>query len=175
LSVGFCINADGDFLKPIVIKKGKTKKCLESLKCPDSMQTCFSNNGWINNGIMIILFDIINKHSENNESVLLLDQYSVHTNDFVIDEAKKRKIKLIFIPARLTYKYQPLDVGINGPLKSAARKLWKEERISDPEKTPKLSDAVRHIASAIKNIINDTIVKKSFRRALDFLWPNENE
>jgi len=176
LTAGYCINAYGDFLKPIIIKKGKTKKCLVSLNCSDTYNgiACYSNNGWINNGIMIILLDMIREKSKNANAVLLLDQYPIHTNEYVAAEANKRKIKLIFIPSRLTWKYQPLDVGINGILKSSARKLWKEERLSNPNNIPKLSDGVRHMASAINKVITANIIKKSFYKSLTFIdWKKQ--
>ena len=38
------------------------------------------------------------KVTNGNNSVLLLDQYPAHINDFTIKEANKLNIKLIFIP-----------------------------------------------------------------------------
>ena len=118
---------------------------------------------------------MIREKSQNDDAALLLDQYPIHTSEYVVAEANKRKINLIFIPARLTWKYQPLDVGINGILKASARKLWKEERLSNPNNIPNLCDGVRHMTSAIKNVINEGVIRKSFYKALTFIdWEKQN-
>jgi hypothetical protein len=52
-----CICTNGDFLKPIIIKKGKTFRCLSKVKLPENFIGCYSNNGWINRGIMKVLFE----------------------------------------------------------------------------------------------------------------------
>lgn len=129
---------------------------------------------------MITILDEIKKNSKDNEVALVLDQYSVHTDDKFMEEANKRNIKLIFVPVGQTGKLQPLDVGVNGPLKSCARRLWKEERFNNFEEIldhhgdvgdlliPKLCDAVRHLSDAIKHVIKRKTVIKSFNAALGF-------
>jgi len=74
----------------------------------------YSNNGWVNNGIITIALEEIYKNTKGKPSALLLDQFTIHTDEFIANEAKKRNIELIFVPKGLTSKYQPLDVLING-------------------------------------------------------------
>lgn len=176
----FCISAVGKFLDPYVIKKGTTARCLKSLKAPKNIKTCFTASGWVTLELMIIILDEIKKNSKGNDTVLVLDQYTVRTDEKFVEEAKKRNIKLIFVPVGQTGKFQPLDVGINGPLKSCARRLWKEERFNNFEEildhhgdlgdllVPKLCDAVRHLSDAIKCVIKRETVIKSFNTALKF-------
>lgn len=171
LSVALIISAAGNLLKPIIIGKGKTKRCLEKLNLTKSVIGCFSNNGWMNNGIMNIVFDSINISNEGKPSVLLLDQYPSHNNEYIIKEAAAKNITLLYVPVGLTYKYQPLDVKINGILKSTARRLWRQERITDLLKIPKpteptLSSAVMHLMTAIK-IINKSMIINSFNCILN--------
>lgn len=71
---------------------------------------------------------------------------------------------MIYIPTGQTGKLQPLDVGINGPLKSCARRLWKEDRLSDPDKIQKMDDGVRHLSIAVNKIINENIITNSFKK-----------
>jgi len=85
-----CINSNGSYLDPIIIKKGKTDRCLKSLNVPDNIKKCHSDSGWISNDIMIFLLNNIKVLVGNNKSVLVLDQYSVHTTDIVIEEANKK-------------------------------------------------------------------------------------
>ena len=147
---------------PILTAKGKTNLCLKKYDLDDTkILGTYSNNGWTNNGIMKISLEQIYKQTKGKKSVLLLDQYSSHCNDFIKDEAKNRNIELIYVPVGLTYKYQPLDVMINGILKQKAKKLWREEIIKDSNMKIKNADAVKHFLKAKDDITSD-IITKSF-------------
>ena len=121
----------------------------------------YSNNGWVNNGIIRVALEEIHKTTKGEPSALLLDQFAVHCDQFIKDEAKKRNIELIYIPKGLTSKYQPLDVLINGILKQKAKKLWREEITKDPNIKITNADAVKHFLKA-KDDITSEIIKKSF-------------
>lgn len=70
-SLMLCINANGDMLSPIVIKPDKPKRTFHNLELPQSFTYCYSNNGWINLGILKVLFKQINDYTNNTPSVLL--------------------------------------------------------------------------------------------------------
>ena len=149
-------------LIPILTAKGKTDRCLKKYNL-DSTQILgtYSNNGWVNCGIIKVALEQIYKITKGKQSVLLLDQYPSHVNEFIKNEANDRNIKLIYVPKGLTYKYQPLDVMINGILKQKAKKLWREEIVNNPDIRITNSDAVKHFIKA-KNDITSEIIKKSF-------------
>ena len=81
-------------------------------------------DGWMNSGIMKILIDLINKKTLNKKACLLLDQHPSHTTKFVKEYAFNKNIELIFIPKGYTYKYQLLDVSINGIIKQKSKAIW---------------------------------------------------
>jgi transposase len=110
-TAGFCINLKGFMIKPIIIIKGGTSRCLKKLGSPNDLILTFSKSGWISKEIMIMLFDLIYEHSNMKNSVLILDKYSVHTTEEIQMEAEIRNIQLIYVPTNMTYCYQPLDVG----------------------------------------------------------------
>ena len=149
-------------LIPILTAKGKTDRCLKKYNL-DSTQILgtYSNNGWVNCGIIKVALEQIYKITKGKQSVLLLDQYPSHVNEFIKNEANDRNIKLIYVPKGLTYKYQPLDVMINGILKQKAKKLWREEIVNNPDIRITNSDAVKNFIKA-KNDITSEIIKKSF-------------
>lgn len=154
------ISYGGIMLIPILTAKGKTKASLNKYDLnDDKILGTYSNNGWINNGIIKIALEQIYINTKGKSSILLLDQFKVHTDDFILDEAKKRNIKLIFVPKGLTYKYQPLDVLINGILKQKAKKLWRKEIIKDPNMKITNADAVKHFLTAKEDITSDIIIK----------------
>jgi hypothetical protein len=164
-TLALVISYGGNMLIPILTAKGKTKLCLKKYNLnEDKILGTYSNNGWVNNGIMRIILEQIFINTNGNASVLLLDQFPVHVDDFVKDEAIKRNIKLIFVPKGLTSKYQPLDVLINGILKQKAKKLWRHEIIKNPDMKITNADAVKHFLIAKEDITSE-IIKKSFDKS----------
>ena len=152
-------------LKPILTVKGKTKLCLKKYNLEEEkILGTYSNNGWVNNGIIKIALDEIYNTTNGAPSALLLDQFTIHTDDFVKEEAKKRNIELFFVPKGLTSKYQPLDVLINGILKQKAKKLWRHEIVKNPDIKITNADAVKHFLTAKEDITSE-IIKKSFDKS----------
>ena len=156
------ISRAGDMLIPILTAKGKTDRCLRKYELDTTkILGTYSNNGWVNNGIIKILLEQIYINTQGVQSALLLDQFPAHVNDFIKQEAKNKNIKLIYVPKGLTSKYQPLDVMINGILKQKAKYAWRQEIVKDPTKKIKNADAVKHFLMA-KNDITSDMIKKSF-------------
>ena len=108
------INAAGSFLKPIIIAKGTTNLCLKKFNCDNSIISTYSQNDWITKEILLI--------SHYQKSIIVLDQYRVHTTNYIKLEATKRNIRLVYIPIEMTSTYQPLDVSINEPLKQLGKR-----------------------------------------------------
>jgi hypothetical protein len=158
------ISAGGKFLKPILVAKGKTKRSLNKFSLNNKIIGTYSNNGWVNNGIMKVALQQIYKTTKGKKSFLLLDQFSAHVSDFIINEAKNYNIHLIFIPKGKTDIFQPLDYSINGILKEKAKKLWRRERINNRNKLIKVSDGVKHFLTVKKEISKQTIIN-SFKHS----------
>ena len=93
---------DGDILIPILTAKGKTKLCLKKYNLDDTkINGTYSNNGWVNNGLLKIALDQIYTKTKGKNSVLLLDQYPVHISDFIKEEAKKEKYQINICSKRI--------------------------------------------------------------------------
>ena len=100
------ISYGGFMLIPILTAKGKTKLSLKKYALnEEQILGTYSNNGWVNNGIIVLALGEIYKTTKGLPSALLLDQFTIHTNEFITEEAKKRNIELIYVPKGLTYKY----------------------------------------------------------------------
>ena len=158
------VNASGLMLKPIIIAKGKTKRCLKKYNLDDRVIGSYSNNGWMNGGIMKILIDSIYEKTANKKTCLLLDQHPTHTTDFVKEYALTKNIELIYVPKGYTYKYQPLDVGINGILKQKSKAIWRGEKIKNPNLKITNADGIKHLLTAISELKEETI-KNSFNKS----------
>ena len=150
---------------PMLTAKGKTKLCLKKYDLDDTkILGTYSNNGWVNNGIMKIALETIYNNTNGKPSALLLDQFHVHVSEFFKNEAINKNIELIYVPKGLTSKYQPLDVLINGILKQKAKKLWRQEIIKDPDMKITNADSVKHFLKAKEDITSEIIIK-SFNKS----------
>lgn len=162
----FVISANGDFMKPVIILKGKTDRSLNKIKNinDNDIDKKYSCSGWINVTILLQIFDRINKMSEGRASALILDKFSVHTDDLVQKEAEKLNIKLVYVPTGKTSTNQPLDVCINGPIKSIGKQIANKVFIKDPFAEYTLEGSINALIEA-KTKISADIIKKSFNYA----------
>ena len=160
------ISASGEFLTPTIILKGKTKRCLKKTGLIDDSMIVrkFNNSGWIDNDIMIFVLNKIYSKSNGNNALLILDEFSVHLNDIVKEIAKKLNIKLLYVPPGKTSTNQPLDVSINGALKSIGKRLEKEIFLSNPLGAPTIAAAIKCLIEAKKSITKEIIIN-AFTRA----------
>ena len=158
------INASGEMLKPIITAKGKTKLSLKKYELNDKVIGTYSNNGWMNTGIMKILIDSINEKTLNKKACLLLDQHASHCTDFIKKYSLEKNIELIYVPKGYTYKFQPLDVGINGIIKQKSKATRRSEKIKNPNLKITNADGIKHFLKAINEISKETI-KKSFQKS----------
>jgi hypothetical protein len=158
-TVALIISASGKLLLPNMIAKGKTVRCLPKFSLDNKkIIGHVSESGWMNERIMIEVFEQIFLTTDGQKSCLLLDQFSSHTTDYIKKEARKRKITLIYVPIGMTGELQPLDIKINGIIKGYARKLWKQSQLFDPFSEPTMSDAVIHLLESLSIITEDTII-----------------
>jgi transposase len=147
------ISVSGKKLKPIVVAKGKTKRSLIKYDLNnDKIIGAYSNNGWVNCGILKLALDEIYLNTKGKKSVLVLDKFPTHTDKFIGEYAKEKNIHLIFIPEGMTSVYQPLDVSINGILKQIGKKLWREHSIKNENIKITNKDAVSFFLEAFLSI-----------------------
>lgn len=140
----FIVSAKGEFMIPIIILKGKTRRGINKLKISEEAPVMLehSKNGWITTNILIKLLNLIKINSENRSCCLIMDKFSVHTNETIITEASRNNIEILFVPTGRTGEHQPLDVGVNGAIKSTGKRVMKEIYLSDPYATPTIKDGI---------------------------------
>src|SRR5205085_11276639 len=87
ITVGLTISASGSKLKPIIIAKGLTKRCLNKFNLKKDTIGTFTSSGWINESRMMLVLDQLAQRTNNEKSVLLLDQYEAHKTNLVKEYA----------------------------------------------------------------------------------------
>ena len=156
---GLTISKGGSFLKPLLITKGKSERCLKKYNLDDSIMGTYNKKGWADENCIIIILDQISHVTKNEQSLLLMDQYGSHKTQKVLDYAKSKNINILFIPVGLTAKYQPLDVSINGILKIKAIKLYSEFIALNPDKKYTHERCINNFLQIKKEINKGTIIK----------------
>lgn len=162
----FLITADGLIHKTIIIIKGTTNRCLSKTGLLDDSKLTrkYSKNGWIDDNIMKFILDEIFRITKGEQGYLILDQYTVHTKDEIIEYAKNKKVDLIYVPVGKTATMQPLDVGFNGPLKMSSMRVIKEIYLSDPFAQLTIKTAVGALIESLNNMRQKT-TEDCFKKA----------
>ncbi|KAK3932672.1 Tigger transposable element-derived protein 6 [Frankliniella fusca] len=103
--------------------------------------------------------------SQDNPTLLLLDNVDTHFSTVVLDLAKDNGVTIFTFPPHCTHKLQPLDVGFFGPFKSYYDKAIHSFILSNPG----VSITIYHLAGFVRDAlckaaIPSTIIN-SFQKA----------
>ena len=111
----FCVNMNGEFEKTSVIEKCGKPRCFKSIDRRPHYKKAWMTfeiyQRWLQN------FDR-KMQRQNRYALLILDNAPSHPKD-----VKVSNMKVIFLPANATSKFQPLDQGIIKAIKTIYRKL----------------------------------------------------
>ena len=98
-----------------------------------------------------------------HQPVLVLDVARSHISAVIWALAKRLGIRLVYIPARLTWLLQPADTHLFFKFKSALRKLWLDAAIADEAGVVSDEEWLRIIVTAIRNILVGSLWDAAFR------------
>ena len=165
------VTAAGEKLPTLFIKRGTTPACISKLRTTPASALGYSADGWMNGDVMKMIIDswharaVARPGIHNGHCALILDQYSAHKSQEVVDYAESKDVYLIFVPVGTTSHRQPLDVSVNGPIKSLARRRWRERMQANPAARLTLQDAINEFEAAYATVTSAT-VRGGFVRAL---------
>jgi hypothetical protein len=162
-SVGATISASGRRLPLLFIKNGKRENCpsfqlIKQTAAAYGNKAILTENGWITSESFVYYLEYVFYPSVHTPCVLIIDVYTAHLTDEVKEKARQLNINLIYVPASNTNKYQPLDVGIFGPVKSIV------DRDFHPDDHPQ--QYVARFQSVFRDL-DPHIVRRSFSKALN--------
>jgi hypothetical protein len=78
--------------------------------------------------ILSLLAKALGKHLTERYVILILDVHSTHIHASIFAHARRLGIRLVYIPAKLTYLLQPCDTHVFSQLKHALREAWRNAR-----------------------------------------------
>ena len=168
------ILADGTKLPPVFLAQGKTSEChsqfSEMESDTDKYELYHSPGKNTNDHTMIWYLHKYHEWMGNEASALFLDRYTSHVSASTKECAQNLQIELVYIPRSATEKYQPLDKGVFGVMKSAAAAECNDKLFDEQECFTKSESAdvfVRHWEKlrtpTIKEAWSKTDLEEAFR------------
>lgn len=83
-----------------------------------------NNKAWMQTIYMCTYIDLVLINIANSNSVVIMDNFKVHSSQEITSRMKNMGIEPLFLPPNCTVIAQPLDVSINGALKSCLRQKY---------------------------------------------------
>eukprot|EP00956_Cyclotella_meneghiniana_P034504 scaffold105647_cov92-Cyclotella_meneghiniana.AAC.2 len=130
------ITMAGGKLPPMIIFKGKPNGRIERSELitfsSDAFWHC-QKNAWCDDRIMMSWVEkvlpvwkaeVVALCGESVIPLLILDAYKCHMQANIVTRIQDLGIEVLHIPAGCTYLCQPLDVGVNRPLKKFVKREW---------------------------------------------------
>ena len=143
LTCAVTVSAAGDILRPFIVFKGKHDgRIAREFQNPkksgfpvDCSYIC-QDRAWMDEAMMLQwVKEVLEPWSKHVPAgimpYLLLDSYKCHLMSSVVHAIQDLGIEVDHIPGGCTGLVQPLDVGVNKPLKNQIRRKWEEYMLEE--------------------------------------------
>jgi len=107
---------------------------------------------------------VVLPYTKGEPCALMCDDLPVHKTPDVRGFCGENRIELVLIPRWGTAHYQPLDVGVFGPVKQMMRKEWKFHMRVGDHQTDTLAGMIDRYRTAF-NRLTRTDIKHAFTNA----------
>jgi hypothetical protein len=160
VTAALCVCSNGEKLRPMIIFKGtETGRIARSIHSrntlfPAGATYAVQANAWMDQRVMIewlehVLFPYVDAFlQEGGRVILVLDTLRSHRTPEVTRRIHDKGLRILFIPGGLTGQLQPIDVGINGPLKH-----WLRETAAREEPSNQMTPEQRRIQIARRTLL----------------------
>lgn len=125
------VTASGRMLMSLIVFKGTPDGLIarELRNYPAGAAYQTQIKAWCDKRVMLywvnyVLGPYVQRAPPDVRPVLLMDRFSVHLMDEVVDLIYAMGVEIIYVPGGCTSLAQPLDVGINKPFKDRIRGKW---------------------------------------------------
>jgi DDE superfamily endonuclease len=157
-----CISASGVYIPPMLIfPRSRVNDRLSHGAPPGSIVKC-SPSGWINSDLFVEWLEHFVAScgaTTEKKTVLLLDNHVSHVSLEAYELCRKHGVVMVSFAPHTSHRYQPLDLTVYGPLKTAYAKRCSEwmathpgKRITQYEVAELFGEAYSKIASVDKCI-----------------------
>ena len=139
-----CINASGDYAKPMIIIKRTTVEITLLLDCygPDKVMLASSDSGYINQTLfdewtqtcfVDFLIHLRSAFNYDGPGMMILDNCTAHETDTFRKVCSDFNVEIFPLPPHSSNQTQPLDLGVFHSHKSRVRKYTPDDVKSDSE------------------------------------------
>lgn len=173
VSLALCVNATGSDRLPVwIIGKFKTPRALKGISVTTmGGRWRWNQKAWMNTIIMVEWLKEFYQHIGLTRQVLLtLDNFSAHISAVEVSPPPGN-IRICWLPANSTSRYQPLDQGIIQNFKAYYKQHWLQFILNSIEQGTGLDSgvnirlAIRWIVRAWNNQVTNTTIYNCFRKS----------
>ena len=104
---------------------------------PHSIRIWRENSGWTNHQVfrrlMTLLMQCLSEYVSTHQVVLVVDVAKAHFHSSIFAHANRLGLRLVYVPAKLTWLLQPADTHCFSRLKAQLRKRWLELRVDSED------------------------------------------
>lgn len=148
------VAADGSKLRPCVLSSRRTEAALRR----DRRWEAITCGGWTDAAVYMEYMErVILPYTGGRPATIVHDSLRSHHTPAVLSFLREHSLSSITIPPGETPTLQPLDVGIFGPLKAAARRRWREEKQRNTERPDTQLLSVSLHVEAFTQITRETV------------------
>lgn len=179
ISLVFCVNATGTDRLPIwFIGKAMKPRALRHISVSTmGGEWRWNKKAWMNTTIMAEWLQAFYQHIGTTRQVLLtMDNFSAHYSAIELCSPPPN-IRICWLPANSTSRFQPLDQGIIQSCKAYYRQHWLQyilEQIDlnqNPQSSMDLHLTIRWILRSWNNEVTSTTIYNCFRKSTLLLSP----
>jgi hypothetical protein len=128
------VSGSGKLLKPFLIFKGKSDGRIAQKELQTFPGDCFyacQPKAWMDANMMNLWIDLVlipwkESRKPGVVPLLILDAYRVHMMGSIVNRIQSLGVEVQHIPGGCTWLCQPVDVGINRPIKKEMTEQWEK-------------------------------------------------
>lgn len=168
-TVSLCgfINAIGNSLPPCLIFPRAKMQNHMLHNAPPGTHGIANRSGWMTGEIFpeCLGHFVQHSHSSNeNPTLLLLDNHESHVTLEAVDFCKEHGIHLLSFPPHRTHRLQPLDCAVYGPFKKYYNVACNEWMVSNPGKRMTIHEVAGLVGKAYPKAFTPTNILSGFKR-----------
>lgn len=141
---------------------------------PTGMEYTVQQNGWMDERVMLEWIEKVWKpiSDHHTTTMLLLDSFTAHLTGAVMRSLAECNTEVEVIPAGYTSKLQPMDVGVNKPLKGQIRRCYsswmvRNARRGSPRSKPTRISVAKWIKDGWEKITKQIFVNSFYGGGFD--------
>ena len=182
------VTANGEMLPPYMVYKGKANGRINREFTDDKNdypKDCFyaaQPKAWMDERICLewaekVVKPWAQKAPEGITPLLFLDSYKCHLMSSVNTAIEELGVEVEYIPGGCTSLCQPVDVGINKPLKNRIRAAWEqymlEEGLAQDKTTPPSRPTIAKWCDMALKELDGDIIRHAWRHGEYSFFPGE--